>query len=455
MNYIQSFDEYSINESKVSGIWASIQNKILKDHKINFYFTTTFGLALTVFYPLVGQFVKHLSVEQGLTTTDIVLLSLAAIAVISKESKDEIGKLLLTIKEKGLESTFDKIKSYINSIFKIFKVITSKLGISISTIIDMFAYTTLCIPFVLTLQDIINAHGFMDLLKAFETDITGKSLALIIGSLSLSAKHIFAYFINKLKSKLKWRTSDVEKIDELEQEVKESISYEITNEGVKSDLVKLGLVGSLLIGSPDIKSQKLDKPIDKFENIYNMSITNLYDNIQTLSDMRKKQETGDPKLDSILNDIKSNLKNADGKAYQRLFNQLSKHMEEKYGYKIEPKDMDNMDEEIPHGLSLFAIIGWMGAICLAVCGLPQAWESYKARNSEGISWSMLLLWGFGELLTFIYVFEQMNVPLITNIATNILAVSIMIWFKLFPEQKRKIRAKRDIKRATKSASKSK
>ena len=242
MNYIKKFDEYYINENKSNSTWRDLTNKILKDHNINFYFTSTFGLSLTVFIPLVDKFVKHISLEQGLTSYDVVLLSLASIAIISKESKDEISKLLLTIKEKGLDSTFEKIKSYINSIFKIFKIITSKLGITISTIIDMFAYTTLYVPFIMTLSDVINSNGFVDLLKAFETDITGKSLSLIIGSLSLSAKHIFIYFINKFKNKLKWRESDIEKIDELETEIKESIKYNIINEGFESKLIRLGII---------------------------------------------------------------------------------------------------------------------------------------------------------------------------------------------------------------------
>ena len=57
------------------------------------------------------------------------------------------------------------------------------------------------------------------------------------------------------------------------------------------------------------------------------------------------------------------------------------------------------------------IIGWLGSIMLSICGLPQAIESYKKKNSDGISWAFILLWLFGEIFALIYVVYKKEYPL--------------------------------------------
>ena len=76
------------------------------------------------------------------------------------------------------------------------------------------------------------------------------------------------------------------------------------------------------------------------------------------------------------------------------------------------------------------IIGWLGSIMLSICGLPQAIESYKNKNSNGISWGFIILWFLGEILVLLYVIFKKEYPLSFNCALNIIIVSVILYFKL-------------------------
>ena len=82
------------------------------------------------------------------------------------------------------------------------------------------------------------------------------------------------------------------------------------------------------------------------------------------------------------------------------------------------------------------VIGWIGNVCLSICGVPQAWQCYKAGNSNGLSVGFILLWATGELLTFSYIlsFEKTTWPLIVNYMTNILVLMVMIRYKIWPRK---------------------
>jgi len=80
------------------------------------------------------------------------------------------------------------------------------------------------------------------------------------------------------------------------------------------------------------------------------------------------------------------------------------------------------------------IIGYIGSIMLAICGLPQAIESYKTKSSEGLTWGFILLWLFGELFTFAYILPKMDLPLLINYSANIIFLTIIVYFKIFPKK---------------------
>jgi len=75
-------------------------------------------------------------------------------------------------------------------------------------------------------------------------------------------------------------------------------------------------------------------------------------------------------------------------------------------------------------------IGWIGGILLAFCGLPQAVESYKTKNSDGLTWGFLIMWGVGELFTIVYIIPKWHWPLIFNYTANIIFISIIVYYKV-------------------------
>jgi uncharacterized protein with PQ loop repeat len=79
-------------------------------------------------------------------------------------------------------------------------------------------------------------------------------------------------------------------------------------------------------------------------------------------------------------------------------------------------------------------LGYIGSIMLAICGLPQAIESFKTKSSEGLTWGFLALWFWGEIFTFAYILPKMDLPLLINYSANIIFLSVIIYFKLFPKK---------------------
>lgn len=205
---------------------------------------------------------------------------------------------------------------------------------------------------------------------------------------------------------------------------------------LKKGLIGASLAGSLLTSTPAMSQSK---------DIIPTTITAEKDGVivfknkaQEISDIRKKEDISkDAELSALLDEIKSNIKNNDQEKFKELFSKLSSHIENKYDYKIEPKNLDEISaagiSEQTKGMSLFEILGWLGSICLAICGIPQAWQSIKDKHSHGISWGFVLLWAFGEIFALAYVYDKLDLPLLLNYATNILILAVILFYKIKPQ----------------------
>mgnify|MGYP006308188023 CR=1 FL=1 len=79
-------------------------------------------------------------------------------------------------------------------------------------------------------------------------------------------------------------------------------------------------------------------------------------------------------------------------------------------------------------------LGWIGGVLLAVCGAPEAYRSFR-RGKTDIGWSFLLMWYIGEIFTFIPVFLALGTGyLLLNYGLNILFITVLIWYKIFPRK---------------------
>ncbi len=214
-------------------------------------------------------------------------------------------------------------------------------------------------------------------------------------------------------------------------------TYEKHNEGIKSAVLGAALGASLFANSPTVSAQSLVKPALTNPTSKD-GINDAVEKVEGLSNIRKSElNPKDEQLNNILSEIQSKLESDNQEEYKELFNKLSTHIEYKYGYKIEPKNLDELSSagisEQTKGMSIFEILGWLGSICLGICGIPQAWQSIKDKHSHGISWGFVLLWAFGEVFALAYVYNKLDLPLLLNYATNILILGVILYYKIKPK----------------------
>ena len=81
------------------------------------------------------------------------------------------------------------------------------------------------------------------------------------------------------------------------------------------------------------------------------------------------------------------------------------------------------------------IIGWMGSILLAVCGLPQVIHTFKTQKVDDLNEFFIWLWFSGEVLTFWYIIvdditnQIYHIPMYFNYLFNIIMVFYLIYAK--------------------------
>jgi uncharacterized protein with PQ loop repeat len=77
------------------------------------------------------------------------------------------------------------------------------------------------------------------------------------------------------------------------------------------------------------------------------------------------------------------------------------------------------------------VFGWIGAAGFAVCGIPQAYQSFKDGHTKGLNWGFLGTWSIGEICMLIYILPTGNLPLILNYVGNGICLAVMVWYKVF------------------------
>ena len=213
--------------------------------------------------------------------------------------------------------------------------------------------------------------------------------------------------------------------------------YQQYNESWKTNMAKAGLLGTLLLHSPEVEVGTVTTtPVETTQQQNEKN--KLESQILELSKQRQKISQ-DQEFNQILKEIQDNLHSQDSAKFVELFNRLNNHLSEKYNFQITQQSIPTEVTMTATDFDFNLLIGWIGSILLAVCGLPQAWMSYKDKNSDGISWAFLLLWGFGELFCLGYVYKNLDLPLLVNYGINILIIGTMIYYKINPTRKEDIK----------------
>jgi hypothetical protein len=97
-------------------------------------------------------------------------------------------------------------------------------------------------------------------------------------------------------------------------------------------------------------------------------------------------------------------------------------------------------------MGLVEFFGFLGAIKLALCGAPQLYKAVKEKHQRGMHWGTIYFWLSGEVFTILYllftptplnfseavVMGIMTYPLLVNYGANMIFLSGILWYKLFP-----------------------
>lgn len=79
-------------------------------------------------------------------------------------------------------------------------------------------------------------------------------------------------------------------------------------------------------------------------------------------------------------------------------------------------------------------LGWISAILLAACGLPQCIKSFREKSSLGVSVMFIWMWFLGEILGLAYVLYKGDMPLILNYSFNTIFTSVILYYYCFPKK---------------------
>lgn len=78
-------------------------------------------------------------------------------------------------------------------------------------------------------------------------------------------------------------------------------------------------------------------------------------------------------------------------------------------------------------------LGWIGAILLAVQGIPQAFACIKQGHSNGLNSAFLWAWFGGELFLIPLILTTGSMALMLNYLVNLVVVGIILRYKYFPK----------------------
>lgn len=81
-------------------------------------------------------------------------------------------------------------------------------------------------------------------------------------------------------------------------------------------------------------------------------------------------------------------------------------------------------------------LGWLGAIALALCGLPQAIRCVRQGHAEGLSPLMVASWFIGEVCLIVATLGELGWVwwLLFNYGANILCLLVIIKYMVWPNE---------------------
>jgi len=200
---------------KSDGKVYNIVNKLGYEYTFVFIFSPT----IKAVYPIVSSLLKDMELPQQIDKTSIVYLTISLIGILLNRPKKEYQEILEKVKEDGLYEAVPKLVKSIKGIKTIFSYISRKLGKFVNNFVEMFAYTSLLVPFAITFEDIIGKEDInaSEILASFSDNGFNKVLVTSIGIGTFTAKEFVGDIIKGLKN---FKSKGIERVKKVITKIK-------------------------------------------------------------------------------------------------------------------------------------------------------------------------------------------------------------------------------------------
>lgn len=87
-------------------------------------------------------------------------------------------------------------------------------------------------------------------------------------------------------------------------------------------------------------------------------------------------------------------------------------------------------------MDFFETLGWVGNIVLSIGVIPQVYKTWRSHDVSSFSWSFLLMWCSGVIMTFVYIAAdnlakgEFQWPLWLNYLVNIIGTIYLVYAKI-------------------------
>lgn len=136
----------------------SMVKQVLADLKLNADFMFTFGVGIAGFVGPVNELLTNKGVH--VTKYDVTLLVITALYVLLTKSKRDIDVLIAKVKEHKLDSELKKVIKFVNGTLGLFKIIGNKVGVTVTTLVDVLAFTFMSVPVLNLIKSLAAEKGY-------------------------------------------------------------------------------------------------------------------------------------------------------------------------------------------------------------------------------------------------------------------------------------------------------
>lgn len=151
-NILKEQDEPSTPKEK------HLIKKVAEDFKLNADLLFTYSTGISGFVGPVMTLLENKNII--VTEYDATLLLIVVFYILLKGSSEEINLLREELKKKNLDKELKGVLNFVTKSLTLFKIIGKKIGIAITTMTDVLAFTFLSVPVMNMLKDFAADKGF-------------------------------------------------------------------------------------------------------------------------------------------------------------------------------------------------------------------------------------------------------------------------------------------------------